>query len=919
MDANETRFHLLLGREDWARCTGAGDAAALFSPAPSGPPPADGDSLRFHFDTGRYELMLQPRRFEFAASPFDVRPELGDRRGAGCDRFGNWYWIGESRREILVNSAGTRATSHFWGSGDAAACKSEAGAGFQPIPEPAPPPLLELSGLAVTEDHYLAVGTANPGELLIFDLYGGGAPRRMLWPAPFLPLDMAPRPGGGLFILGIDRRFWALDRSFGLCPPPSAGCAAREALFQPLAGRTRRLTPEDALHQGVSLGEGSPGAGSPPVEMVPIAIEALPDRSVLILERTPDAASSRIRRFSPDGKELGRAELETGMAERSGLGAHDFAFVPRQPATGATREGRLYVAGREGNQAVSFALSFGATSLELAALTDYLPMRLFGGKGVVVSGAQVFYDFGDRWIPLTRQNRPCYLESATLVSYTLDGREPECVWHRLLFDGCIPPETAVSLWSRAANDRDELDAAPWQEEPPPYRRGDGSELPFVPSGGTDSYETLFQQARGRYLQLKIALAGNGRATPRLRALRVYYPRFSYLEQYLPALYREDAASASFLDRFLANLEGIHTALEDKIAAAQILFDPRTAPPEALDWLASWFDIALDPAWDERRQRLFIRHAMDFFQYRGTIRGLQMALRLALDECVDDTIFTDVSIGAIRQSPIRIVERFRTRRTPGLLFGDTSEAESGPGTVTPAARWSPGQRRDALRRRYADWGAAQHTSAAASRAFPIGNPGGEAAPAWEQFSKETLGFVPSAGKDDLKLWQDFLARRYRSITACNGAYGASWPSFEAVPLPATLPPDGPPLLDWYQFESVVLPMRRSAHRFTVLLPTPRSGTSDTDEYQRRLGLARRIVELEKPAHSVYSIKFYWAMFRVGEARVGYDTMVDLGSRAPEFMAAMVLGREHLGESFIGLRHPQLKDRYWLGEIHCTTDC
>ena len=85
--------------------------------------------------------------------------------------------------------------------------------------------------------------------------------------------------------------------------------------------------------------------------------------------------------------------------------------------------------------------------------------------------------------------------------------------------------------------------------------------------------------------MQIRLAGNGRTTPRLRALRAYYPRFSYLNHYLPAVYREDGESAWFLDRFLANVEGTYTAIEDRIAAVQMLFDTRAAPSEALDWLA----------------------------------------------------------------------------------------------------------------------------------------------------------------------------------------------------------------------------------------------------------------------------------------------------------------------------------------------
>ena len=74
-----------------------------------------------------------------------------------------------------------------------------------------------------------------------------------------------------------------------------------------------------------------------------------------------------------------------------------------------------------------------------------------------------------------------------------------------------------------------------------------------------------QNARGRYLKLRLTLLGNGRATPRISALRVYYPRFSWLEHYLPAAWRRDPVSAAFVERWLANPEGVFTALEDRLA------------------------------------------------------------------------------------------------------------------------------------------------------------------------------------------------------------------------------------------------------------------------------------------------------------------------------------------------------------------
>jgi hypothetical protein len=66
----------------------------------------------------------------------------------------------------------------------------------------------------------------------------------------------------------------------------------------------------------------------------------------------------------------------------------------------------------------------------------------------------------------------------------------------------------------------------------------------------------------------------------------------------------------------------------------------------------------------------------------------------------------------------------------------------------------------------------------------------------------------------------------------------------------------------------------------------------------LALASRIVALEKPAHTIFDIRFYWAMNRVGEARLGRDSSLGYSSRAPELIAPMLLGRSWLGAGFVG---------------------
>jgi hypothetical protein len=157
------------------------------------------------------------------------------------------------------------------------------------------------------------------------------------------------------------------------------------------------------------------------------------------------------------------------------------------------------------------------------------------------------------------------------------------------------------------------------------------------------------------------------------------------------------------------------------------------------------------------------------------------------------------------------------------------------------------------------------------------------------------------------WQDFLARRYRKIERLNAAYRTAWPAFPLVALPDRVPATKAAQTDWLQFERHLLPMARTAHTFSVLLPVS-SATEDPFAMEQRMQLARRIVELEKPAHTVFDVRFYWALNRIGEARLGVDTLIDVGSRAPQLLPDAVLGRAYVGASFIaGATPPAGGDR------------
>lgn len=992
MDVNNTKFHLLLTRADWGNCALANgitlgdiwqseDAGETFAGQP------------FDWDAEANEIALRRRVFKFKASEKDVKPRLENRRGAASDRYGNWYWIDETGLKIKVLSNGSKNVSDFYPSAAKVDKTPQQGA-FQPVEVVEETPVA-MRGLAVTIDHFLVVGTLAPAGLLVFDLFAGGEPRRISWreDAAFAPFDMAARRCGGVFVLDREnRRYWTLDRDFNAVGKDVSSVETADD-FQPIDDEAKRTHSEKNAAEDYfsDLSEMSD----------PISIEALPDDTVLILNLPQTEDFSTVYRYYR-GANLDDLKTEdilklvdetnrdnSSPPKRFRLRGFDLTFLG---ADDEDERNRLFIVTEDGNQAFSFRLvckddlqispfpdlppTVVKKNFELQPLDDYYPMRLFGGKGL--HGAfdgKVYYDFGERWLPLVKQNRPSYVETGTLFSAIFDGKEPNCVWHRLTLDGCLAAETAIEIYSRTADEEGDLETSDWQKEPNLYLRGDGSELPFVnrktsKENGFGTWELLFQRAVNRYLQLKFVFSGNGQRTPRVSALRVYYPRFSYLNNYLPAIYRDDEQSAFFLDRFLANFEGFYTTIEERIAAVQMLFDVRSAPPDALEWLADWLGAVLDPAWSEAKRRLFISRAVDFYQYRGTLRGIRVALRLALDNCADESIFETQTAEQKRRDPVRIVERFLTRRTPEIIPPDSFPSDGFLRDVALTPRWNPSQGADVLHQRYRE-----KIGENSSLKYPLVRPeDAEEVAIWQSFSMEVLGFAPSVAAaeqrkwqdflqdryedeiDDLndahdtnydafdeiflpdgtekgaklqadwqtfiedfpsrsrKLWQDFLARRYRRIRQLNDAYQTDWQSFETVSLFDQVPPTGKPLADWFQFEGAVLPMHTAAHRFTVLIPAALNGKrlEGAAEQARQLSLVERVVNLEKPAHTTFDFRYYWNLFRLDEVRLGYDTLLGLGSRDPQLNPDLIVGQSFVGESRVGISQPEkYSERYVLG--------
>ncbi len=903
MDINDTRFHLVNKPEEWWDRS----AASSF------------EDIMWNPSCGA--VTLTPRLFRFLTPPESPVLGPGDRRGAGRDRYGNWYWISKSGTDIRFLSVDQRRSEHFWKTGDLVSTCDREGepGGFQPL-QPSPlPGHSGLCGLAVTNRHYLVVGMTNPAGLLAFDLHAGGPPAQFTWPeeVPFAPFDMAPAVDGGVWILDSQNScVWKLDRYFQVEPGYPAPLEAGNA----------------------------------------VSIEALPDGPILILDSDPNKSYSTVYRcvFDEGTADCRAISLEDSLRLQdlfepgtpSSLNGHDMAFVPGEG------DGTLYIADSGGNQAFAFQLRTEEENPALVLLPDYLPMRFYKGKALVATGQTAYYDMEERWLPLTRMPRPAYREEGWLIlprfNKTFDGKEPNCVWHRLFIDAYIPPGTQVRVESRASNQEDLLDTMDWKEGPPLYCRADGPELPYYfpfPSdeetpAGAGTWELLLQEAHGRFLQLKLTLTGPGNNSPRLYSLRCYYPRFSYLKEYLPALYREDKTSASFLDRFLANMEGFYTVMEGRIANVRTLFDVVSIPDEYLEWLAGWFGVVMDPAWDETRQRLFLGHAMELFKQRGTLAGLVRAIRLAVDPCPDDSLFEeDVSVcrarGAVGFS-VRIVEEFLTRGKSGVIYGDpTDTGTTLPGLSFADDPWTPDMGAGILHQRFRDYLERQYGSIGAlntawgrkgpgiytgfQRIFlPPVKPSTDSKNEvrdWMAFLEGGIGFtyipVDASDYSHRSAYRGFLARRYQQVDRLNEAYERTADadklnSFEDVTPPEEIPAAGQPLADWILFVSYVMAIKEKAHRFIVLVPRdPAEGESPGSDLLERV---RQIVELEKPAHTHFKVKPYWALFRVGTARVGLDTLPGIGSR----FSSLVLGNNALAKSYLGAPHPwNVRDRRVVG--------
>jgi phage tail-like protein len=97
---------------------------------------------------------------------------------------------------------------------------------------------------------------------------------------------------------------------------------------------------------------------------------------------------------------------------------------------------------------------------------------------------------------------------------------------------------------------------------------------------------------------------------------------NYLK-YLPAVFQQHP----FLGEFLLPFEQVHAGLGDLLSTIDRYFAPALADAEFLPWLATWVALILDEDWDEAKRRQLISEAVTIYRERGTVKGLKRYLEI----------------------------------------------------------------------------------------------------------------------------------------------------------------------------------------------------------------------------------------------------------------------------------------------------
>ena len=104
-------------------------------------------------------------------------------------------------------------------------------------------------------------------------------------------------------------------------------------------------------------------------------------------------------------------------------------------------------------------------------------------------------------------------------------------------------------------------------------------------------------------------------------------RRATLRRAMPSIYHE----TDFAMRFVGALEGVLDPIASVLDGLPEHFSPDYAPRPMVDMLAAWLGVQIDEAQELDARREHVRMASELGRRRGTVRGLELALRLSFPE------------------------------------------------------------------------------------------------------------------------------------------------------------------------------------------------------------------------------------------------------------------------------------------------
>lgn len=201
-----------------------------------------------------------------------------------------------------------------------------------------------------------------------------------------------------------------------------------------------------------------------------------------------------------------------------------------------------------------------------------------------------------------------------------DSGESQCKWHKLVLDAEIPDKTQINVYYHAYDEKININSK-WEQIlsfQASYFRNTNN-LKFC--------DALIHKATGRFLKIKLELISTDEySSPKIKSLKVFYPRDSYI-RYLPAIYQEDQASKEFFERFLSLFETFYWDTENEIDNIAKYFDAEATPQEFLSWLGTWVATIFDESWSEGKKKQFLKQAIELYKMRGTREGIEEIIRI----------------------------------------------------------------------------------------------------------------------------------------------------------------------------------------------------------------------------------------------------------------------------------------------------